>query len=313
MLRRATKRCVLRTRSRKATTVVATVGYLPSAEGESATLPLPLKGSLPVIPGYEVLRSWAAAAWASSTRPGRSRLNRVVALKMILAGGHAGRRTSWPASAPRRRRSPACSTATSCRSSRSASTTGQPFFSLEFCAGGSLDQQAARHAAAGRARPPRWCETLAEAMHAAHRQRHHPPRPEAGQRACCAEPTATAEDHRLRPGQEAGREPGKRHPAPSWARRRTWPRSRRAATPTHRPGGGRLRAGRHPLRAADGPAAVPGGDAAGHAPAGAARRAGAAAAVAAADAARPGNDLPEMPAQGGSTALRDGGGIWRRI
>ena len=33
--------------------------------------------------------SWAAAAWASSTRPGRSGLNRLVALKMILAGGHA--------------------------------------------------------------------------------------------------------------------------------------------------------------------------------------------------------------------------------
>ena len=35
-----------------------------------------------------------------------------------------------------------------------------------------------------------------------------------------------------------------------------------------RPGGGRLRAGGDPLRAADGPAAVPGGDAAGHDPAG---------------------------------------------
>ena len=35
-----------------------------------------------------------------------------------------------------------------------------------------------------------------------------------------------------------------------------------------RPGGGRLRAGGHPLRAADGPAAVPGGDGAGHGPAG---------------------------------------------
>ena len=40
--------------------------------------------------------SWAAAAWASSTRPGRSSLNRLVALKMILAGGHAGAERAGP-------------------------------------------------------------------------------------------------------------------------------------------------------------------------------------------------------------------------
>ena len=44
-------------------------------------------------PGAGLPRSWASsatAAWVSSTRPGIFKLNRVVALKMVLAGGHAG-------------------------------------------------------------------------------------------------------------------------------------------------------------------------------------------------------------------------------
>ena len=55
-----------------------------------ATVP-PEEGtpSLPVVRyfgDYELLKRSPAAAWASSTRPGRSASNRVVALKMILAG-----------------------------------------------------------------------------------------------------------------------------------------------------------------------------------------------------------------------------------
>ena len=66
----------------------------------------------------------AAAGWASSTRPGRRALNRLVALKMILAGGARRRRPRSPGSGPRPRPSPASSTRTSSRSTTSASTTG---------------------------------------------------------------------------------------------------------------------------------------------------------------------------------------------
>ena len=51
------------------------------------------------------------------------------------------RGATWPASGPRPRRSPACSTPTSCRSTRSASTTACPSSRWSSCAGGSLDQK----------------------------------------------------------------------------------------------------------------------------------------------------------------------------
>ena len=92
-----------------------------------------------------------------------------------------------------------------------------------------------------------------------------------------------------------GRRPRPRSPTSAWpsgwttrpghthtgdrssARPATWPRSRRRRDRRDRPGRRRLRPGRDPLRAADRPAAVPGGDdAVGHRFAGADRRAGAA-------------------------------------
>ena len=152
-------------------------------------------------------------------------LNRLVALKMIR-GGHAAR-TSWPASAPRPRPSPGCSTPTSCRSTRSARTTACRS-SRWSCSRGEPGRPAGRHAPAGQAggraddhagpgrpgRPP---------------GRDHPPRPEAGQRP--AHRRRHAQDHRLRPGQAAGvRQPARPRPARSWARPATWPPSRPAGT-----------------------------------------------------------------------------------
>src|SRR5262249_40113586 len=72
--------------------------------------------------------------------------------------------------------------------------------------------------------------------------------------------------------------------------------------------GGRVRLGGDPLRVPHGPAAVPGADAAGHHNAGGLRRAGAAVPPAAEGAARPGDDLFEVPAQGAGQALRECGG-----
>ena len=113
-------------------------------------------------------RCWAAAAWASSTRPGSCASTALVALKMILAGGHAGAGRSWRASAPRPRRSPGCSTPTSCRSTRSASTDGPPFFALEFCRGRQPGRASSPARRCRRGRRPQLVETLAEAVHAAH-------------------------------------------------------------------------------------------------------------------------------------------------
>ena len=76
------------------------------------------------------------------------------------------------------------------------------------------------------------------------------------------------------------------------------------------PRGRRLRPGRDPLRAADGPAAVPGRDDPGDPGAGEDGRAGAAVAAVPRPAARPRDDLPEVPAKGAGQALRSGRGSW---
>ena len=66
---------------------------------------------------------------------------------------------------------------------------------------------------------------------------------------------------------------------------------------TSRATGRRLRPGGDPVRAADGPAALPGATPAGHRAAGGDRRPGAAAAAEREGAARPGDDLPQVPAE----------------
>ena len=139
-------------------------GRTPSAAAAAAAVRGRSAGRSPATRSWA---SWAAAAWASSTRPGRSGLNRLVALKMILAGGHAGAEAG-AASGPRPRPSPGCSTRTSSRSTRSASTTACPYFALEFVDGRQPGRPARRHPAGRRARPPRLVETLARAVHDAH-------------------------------------------------------------------------------------------------------------------------------------------------
>ena len=188
-------------------------------------------GCAAAVPGYEILGELGAAAWASSTRPGRSSLNRARGPEDDPGRRPRRRRRSWPASAPRPRRSPACSTRTSCRSTRSASTTACRSSRWSSAAGGSLAAEARRHAAAADARRPRLVETLARAMHAAHQAGRRPPRPEAGQR-----PAGPRDGHARRSPTSAwprswttatGQTPVR---ARSWARPATWPRSRPAAT-----------------------------------------------------------------------------------
>ena len=79
-----------------------------------------------------------------------------------------------------------------------------------------------------------------------------------------------------------------------------------------RPGRGRLCPGGDPVRTADRPAALPGARRAGHARTGAVAGPGAAAPPAAEDAARSGDDLPQMPPEGAAAALRKRRGPGRR-
>ena len=121
---------------------------------------------LPAPPGYEILSgNWAAAAWASSTRPGRSSLNRAGRPEDDPGRRPRRRRRPAPASAARPRRSPGCSTRTSSRSTRSASTTASRYFAHGVTStAAACDRPARRHAAAAATGRRAWCETLAEAV-----------------------------------------------------------------------------------------------------------------------------------------------------
>ena len=113
-------------------------------------------GTTSLVAGYEILGE------LGPRRHGRRLQGPAVGLNRARRpeddpGRRARRRgASWPASAPRPRPSPACSTPTSSRSTRSASTTAgrtSPWSSSTAAAStGSWHGDAA----AARARPPRW-------------------------------------------------------------------------------------------------------------------------------------------------------------
>ena len=237
------------------------------------------------------------------------RLNRPVALKMLLAGAYARpeelERFLREAEAVAGLRHPNI-----VQVYEVGDLDGRPYFTMEFVEGGSLAQKlagtplpageaAALLASAGRGRP------------GGPRRRDRPPRPEAGQRP--ADRRRHAQGHRLRPGPAAGRRGGA---DPDRRRARDaqlhGPRAGPGRDGRGRAGRGRVRAGGDPVRDADRPAAVPGGDGGGDDPAGHRRRAGAALAAERPGAARPGDDLPEVPGQGAAAALRQRGGAGRR-
>jgi WD40 repeat protein len=146
----------------------------PGPVDEATTLPpsppqpddLPASG--PAVPGYEILGELGRGGMGVVYRARQVKLNRPVALKMILAGGHAGpdelARFQAEAEAVGRLQHPNI-----VQIHEVGESEGRPFFSLEFVAGGSLASRLdgtpwpAPQAA-------RLVETLAGAMHAAHQQ-----------------------------------------------------------------------------------------------------------------------------------------------
>jgi serine/threonine protein kinase len=121
-----------------------------------------------MVPGYEILGELGRGGMGVVYKAQHIQLKRLVALKMILAGGHAGEdelaRFRIEAEAVARLQHPNI-----VQIYEVGEQNGLPFLSLEFCAGGSLEDKLD-----GTPWPPQQAaqlvETLARAMHTAHQQ-----------------------------------------------------------------------------------------------------------------------------------------------
>ncbi len=119
-----------------------------------------------LVPGYEVLEELGRGGMGVVYKARQARLNRLVALKMILSGDHARpaerARFRTEAEAIARLRHPNI-----VQVYEVGEHDGKPYFSLEFCPGGSLDKKLS-----GTPLPPREAarlvQTVARAIHAAH-------------------------------------------------------------------------------------------------------------------------------------------------
>jgi hypothetical protein len=139
-------------------TLAATIDPGPLAGGAAVDAPAP--------PGYEILGELGRGGMGVVYKAKQVALNRVVALKMILAGGHAGaelrRRFLAEAQAVAKLKHPHIVQVFDLGEHQ-----GHPYFALEFVAGGSLDKQLA-----GTPLPPQdaamLVATLADAMAHAH-------------------------------------------------------------------------------------------------------------------------------------------------
>jgi serine/threonine-protein kinase len=125
-------------------------------------------GTWPKVAGYQILGELGRGGMGVVYQARQRGLRRLVALKMILAGAHAGEhqraRFGIEAEAVARLQHPNI-----VQIYEVGQHEGQPYFSLEFVDGGPLDRQIG-----GKPQPPRdaarLIETLARAVHFAHRQ-----------------------------------------------------------------------------------------------------------------------------------------------
>ena len=134
--------------------------------GESTAGP-PLGTKVRYIGDYELLEELGRGGMGVVYQARQISLNRVVALKMILAGEHAGEkelaRFRSEAEAVARLQHPNI-----VQIFEVSEHDGHPYFSLEFCAGGSLEKKI--NGTPWPARPAaQLVETLAQAMHTAHK------------------------------------------------------------------------------------------------------------------------------------------------
>jgi Protein kinase domain len=137
-----------------------------SAVTVGASLPMEVNVTADLVPGYEIQGELGRGGMGVVYKARQIRLNRLVALKMILAGGHAGQadlaRFHTEAEAIAHLQHPNI-----IQVHEIGEHDGKPFFSLEFCTGGSLDRKLD-----GTPLKPQdaaqLVQTLARAMHAAH-------------------------------------------------------------------------------------------------------------------------------------------------
>jgi tRNA A-37 threonylcarbamoyl transferase component Bud32 len=151
-------------------------GPPPASGGEAATVapaaatPAPGTATLPEqVPGYDILGVLGRGGMGVVYKARHQRLNRIVALKMILAGGHAGEaelaRFRTEAEAVARLRHPGV-----VQIYDVGEHAGRPYLALEYCDGGSLAGRLT-----GTPLPPAQAaaliEQLARAIDAAHQQK----------------------------------------------------------------------------------------------------------------------------------------------
>jgi WD40 repeat protein/tRNA A-37 threonylcarbamoyl transferase component Bud32 len=146
----------------------ASVTYQGAQAGEATVRVLPEQQSFPVVPGYQILGELGRGAMGVVYKARQIKANRIVALKMILSGAHAGKdevaRFQTEAESSARLHHPNIVQVYDV-----GEHEGRPFFSLEFCDGGSLERKVAG-APLSAIEAARMVETLARAMYAAHQQ-----------------------------------------------------------------------------------------------------------------------------------------------
>ena len=270
-------------------------------------------GEVPSVPGYEIMAELGRGGMGVVYQARQTKLNRLVALKMILHASHASTselvRFLAEGEAVAQLQHPNI-----VQIHEIGQQAGLPYFSLEYVEGGTLAQRLQ-----GGPLPPReaarLAETLARAMAYAHGRGliHRDLKPSNVLLAADGTPKITDFGLAKRLA-SPGRQPGEGLTATGAVLGHAQlhgPRAGRGQEGRHDPVR-RVRPGRPALRNGHRPPAVPGPDAAGHDAAGHDRGAGAAVAAPARPVARPGDDLPQVSPERAAQALRLGPGAGRR-